>query len=94
MRDANLIDWVIEGSTYGCYQATTNTTGNNLALGAWSNIDGDTINGCVTLYKSSLDSVGVTTGTTPTLPTAANCPGVLAWGAPWGQVRRPNDNAF
>jgi type IV pilus assembly protein PilA len=93
---ASNIDWVVEGNTYGCYQSSTNngaTPGTALAIGAWSNIDGDTNNGCVTLYKAVLDS----TGTATTSPAALNgeCTGaVTGGGAPWGQVQRPNDNFF
>jgi type IV pilus assembly protein PilA len=92
---ANSIDWVVEGSTYGCYQANTENAalpGVALALGAWSNIDGDANNGCVVLYKAVLSSVGVAT----TVPggVSASCTGAPAVGAPWGQVQRANDNVF
>jgi type IV pilus assembly protein PilA len=90
------IDWVVEGSTYGCYQASTNNTaaaGTALALGAWSNIDGDANNGCVVLYKAVLSSVGVATVSPAALST--ECTGAVTGGAaPWGQVQRPNDNFF
>jgi type IV pilus assembly protein PilA len=89
------IDWVMEGQTYGCYQASTENAaapGAALALGAWSNIDGDSRNGCVVLYKALLDSTGVAT----TSPVAVNalCTDAPAVGPPWGQVRRASDDAF
>ena len=91
---ANNIDWVVEGSTYGCYQSNTENDaapGVALAIGAWSNIDGDANNGCVALYKAVLNSVGAAA----TQPNALNaaCPGT-AVGAPWGSVQRANDNVF
>jgi type IV pilus assembly protein PilA len=91
LADANKIDWVVEGSTYGCYQAVTSTNGTDLALAAWSDIDGDGNNGCVTLYKAVLDSVGATAAS---LTVDTNCTGAATFGPPWGSVQRPNDNAF
>jgi type IV pilus assembly protein PilA len=89
------IDWVMEGQTYGCYQSHTNNgpaPGSALAVGAWSNIDGDARNGCVVLYKALVDSTGAAT----TSPTAldALCTDAPSVGAPWGQIQRANDNAF
>jgi type IV pilus assembly protein PilA len=92
LANANNIDWVIEGKTYGCYQTSVGG-GTNLALGAWSNIDGDTTNGCVVLYKATLDSVGAASGTAPAGINAL-CANAPAYGSPWGQVQRANDNAF
>jgi type IV pilus assembly protein PilA len=92
---ANSIDWVIEGSTYGCYESVTNNgnvAGVALGLAAWSNIDGDANNGCVVLYKAVLDSVGVAV-TSPNTVNAA-CLNAPAVAAPWGQVRRADDNIF
>ena len=94
LASANSVDWVIEGSTYGCYQSSINGAGTNLGLAAWSNIDGDAINGCVVLYKSVLDSAGATAGAAPGAVNAL-CDGAQAFGVPaWGQVTRANDNAF
>ncbi len=92
LAEANKIDWVVEGSTYGCYQAAVDA-GSTLALAAWSNIDGDTTNGCVVLYKAVLDSVGAASGTAPAAVNTA-CTNAPAYGAPWGTVRRADDNAF
>jgi len=92
---ANSIDWVIEGNTYGCYQSTTENTaapGSALGVAAWSNIDGDTLNGCVVLYKAVLSSVGVPTVTPAVV--SGECLNAPAPAAPWGQVQRPNENIF
>jgi type IV pilus assembly protein PilA len=93
LASASAIDWVVEGSTYGCYQSAVGG-GTNVALAAWSNIDGDDNNGCVVLYKAVLDSTGAPSGTAPTVVDAGLCPTVPAWGRPWGSVQRPNDNFF
>jgi type IV pilus assembly protein PilA len=93
---ASNIDWVVEGSTYGCYQTATNNAaaaGTAMAIGAWSNIDGDANNGCVVLYKAILDSTGAATTSPSAL--SGSCTGAVTGGAaPWGQVQRPNDNFF
>jgi len=94
---ASAIDWVVEGSTYGCYQSTTDagtaTPGTSVNIAAWSNIDGDTNNGCVALYKGTITSANALSPA----PTGMNgaCTGAVAAGvAPFGQVQRPNDNFF
>ena len=96
------IDWAIEGNTYGCYTistgnaptgctagATLGNCGASLAVQATSNIDGDTTNACVFLFKPLLDSTaGVTAGT----PTAC---GVTVGGPPYGQANvQTGDNVF
>jgi type IV pilus assembly protein PilA len=94
LANASAIDWVVEGSTYGCYQSAVGATGVNVALAAYSNIDGDANNGCVVLFKSVLDSTGNSSGGAPTVIGGGDCPGVTAFGPPWGAVQRPNDNFF
>ena len=60
---ANAIDWVVEGSTYGCYDATVGgTAGSNLAISAGSDIDGDGQTACVALFKTQ-DTAPATAGT-------------------------------
>jgi type IV pilus assembly protein PilA len=49
MATAGAIDWIVEGSTYGCY--TASTAGTDLAVGAFSDIDADSSTSCVALYK-------------------------------------------
>jgi type IV pilus assembly protein PilA len=67
---ANLIDWMVEGSTYGRYNAQQAGTGTVLTVSANSDIDGDGNLSCVTLYQTTFDSNGAPSGTTPA---AANC---------------------
>ena len=86
---ANLIDWVVEGSTYGCYEALVSATGTDVALSAASNIDGDAEIACVALFKPR--------GTDPTTSPNATCRGGTATAAtlPIGTVRRlTGDNVF
>jgi type IV pilus assembly protein PilA len=87
ISNANLIDWVIEGSTYGCYDAVAATS--NLALSASSDIDGDGVVACVTLFK--------TQATDPTTAGSATCRHgtAVAGAAPLGTVQRSTgDNVF
>ena len=42
---------MVEGSTYGCYEALVSATGTDVALSAASNIDGDADIACVALFK-------------------------------------------
>jgi type IV pilus assembly protein PilA len=86
---ANQIDWVVEGSTYGCYDAVANTS--NLALSAASDIDGDAVIACVTLYK--------TQATDPATAGTAACRGGTAVPSTTttilGSIQRPTgDNVF
>ncbi len=62
---ANAIDWMVEGSTYGTYNATSDTTGTALTVSANSNIDGDDKFGCVALYQVNFDGSGNATSTQP-----------------------------
>jgi type IV pilus assembly protein PilA len=87
ITNANQIDWVVEGSTYGCYSAVAATS--NLALSASSDIDGDGVIACVTLFK--------TQATDPATAGSAACRnGTAVTGvAPLGTVQRPTgDNVF
>jgi type IV pilus assembly protein PilA len=89
LQQAALIDWVIEGNTYGCYNVGTTavtalTTGIHLTVWATSDIDGDGVPACVYLYKATLDSTGnpSTTGGTAMV---AGCNGAPAVAPPYGQ---------
>ena len=94
LKHAMEIDWVIEGSTYGCYfvGATTfnyGTSGIDLTVYAESDIDGDGAktlhaanNACVYLYKPTLD----TTGTPDGSAVKAACSSAPAVGPPYGQA--------
>jgi type IV pilus assembly protein PilA len=86
---SNAIDWVVEGSTYGCYDAVVSATGTDMALSAASNIDGDANIACVALFKPR--------GTDPTTAPSALCRGGTATTPtlPIGSVRRlTDDNVF
>jgi type IV pilus assembly protein PilA len=88
---ARNLDWVVEGSTYGCYEANVaggagTDFGTALSLSATSDIDADAVASCVALFKPTFDSVGAVV-TTP----AAGC---IAAAAPWSTVQRGNDNVF
>jgi type IV pilus assembly protein PilA len=78
--DANAIDWMVEGSTYGIYNAQTPAAGTTLTVSARSDIDGDGNQSCVVLYQTSYTSNGVATGTIPTGCGAT--PAAPKWGAP------------
>ena len=80
---ANAIDWMVEGSTYGIYNALTPAgVGTTLTVSARSDIDGDGNQSCVTLYQTGFDSNGNVVGTLPdgcgTTPTAT----ALNYGTP------------
>ncbi|HSN91634.1 MAG TPA: hypothetical protein VLS93_10425, partial [Anaeromyxobacteraceae bacterium] len=102
---ANAIDWVVEGSTYGCYVALTDGGGTDgganygtaLTLQAEADIDGDvpangvTAAACVVLFKPVLDATGAVSLPSPA-PTCGAAPAVAA---PWGNPQRwPDDNTF
>jgi hypothetical protein len=66
---ANAIDWMVEGSTYGIYNALTPISGANagttLTVSARSDIDGDGNQSCVVLYQTGFDSTGSPVGALP-----------------------------
>ena len=102
LKNAGVIDWVIEGSTYGCYLVSTGNAsgsctagasigncGTSLSVQATSDIDGDGANACVYLFKPVLDSSGGLTAGTPVA-----C-GVTVAGPPYAQpVVFTGDNVF
>ena len=87
---ARNLDWVVEGSTYGCYQSLvaggTAPFGVALTVDATSDIAGDGVASCVVLFKPTFDSVGVVATAAPA--------GCVAAAAPWSTVQRANDNVF
>jgi type IV pilus assembly protein PilA len=89
LTDAASIDWVVEGSTYGCYNAAITAPYSNLALSASSDIDGDSVVACVTLFKTQATDAA-------TAGTALCRNGTTVGGvAPLGSVQRPTgDNVF
>ena len=90
------VDWVIEGSTYGCYRVgvtggfTRGTGGNTLTVEATSDVDGDGDPGCVYLFKPLLGSdAGVVT------PGQPACGVTPANGIAFGQpVTQTGDNTL
>jgi hypothetical protein len=51
LTEAGKIDWIIEGATYGSYMALSTAAGTGVTVSATSDIDNDTVPGCVQLYK-------------------------------------------
>ena len=97
---AGTIDWSVEGSTYGCYQVDV-AGGVSMTISAWSDIDGDGVNGCVVLYRPQIDANGQVAVAPPAPPaacTGAPAPPTVGSGpsaaVPFGQVIHANENAF
>jgi type IV pilus assembly protein PilA len=55
---AQKIDWIVEGNTYGCYHVAVSTPAIHLTVWAESDLDADTYNNCIYLFKATLDSKG------------------------------------
>jgi type IV pilus assembly protein PilA len=96
LKNAQAIDWVIEGNTYGCYSSDVNggtgLYGTQVSLSAESDIDGDTNNACVAIFKPVVGADGLVATAAPNSTCTANAPPVAA---PWGSVKRsPDDNTF
>jgi type IV pilus assembly protein PilA len=95
---AGAIDWVVEGSTYGCYNNAVNGVGAagiygpQVTLWALSDIDGDGNLACVLLAKPVVAADGSIAAAAPaavlpcTNPTVASPSGTI--------LRYPNDNTF
>ena len=49
---ASLIDWAVEGKTYGCYAARDFNSGTELTIAGNSDIDGDKKPACVALFQA------------------------------------------
>jgi type IV pilus assembly protein PilA len=93
------IDWVVEGSTYGCYNGavaggTVAQYGTAVTLEAQSNIDGDAVNAAVVLFKPLIASNGTVATNAP------NSPSGVAMASPYSTVQRRiaggaiDDNTF
>jgi type IV pilus assembly protein PilA len=86
------IDWVVEGSTYACYEgavlggggtgAETGTYGTALAIEASADIDGDTVGVATVLFKPVFDAAGLVTQVAPPSPA-----GIVA-ASPWSTLQR------
>ena len=96
--DAQYVDWMVEGATYGCYTVTPATTSAiHFTVFGESNIDGDDVNNCVYLYKATLTSAGsASTNGTGVTAACARTGGatVPTFGAPWGTPQALDPNVF
>ena len=79
------VDWIVEGSTYGCYTVATGNpptgvagAGTSISVQAETDLDGDGVNACVVLFKPYLDSAGALQSGAPSA-----C-GVAPTGPPFG----------
>jgi type IV pilus assembly protein PilA len=87
------IDWIVEGNTYGVYVAGVANSGASLTITAYSDIDGDAARGCSFLFQPLFDNAGAPVAGTAS--TDANCgAGAQTVSAPYGQVRRLDENVF
>jgi type IV pilus assembly protein PilA len=93
------IDWVVEGSTYGCYTGnvaggSASQYGTAVTLEAQSDIDGDGVNAAVVLFKPLIASNGTVTTNAPTSASG------IAMTSPYSSVQRHiaggavDDNTF
>jgi type IV pilus assembly protein PilA len=93
LGNAQAIDWIVEGKTYGCYHVLAPATAIHLTVYAESDIDADKVNNCVYLFKATLDSSGA--ASSAQAGNAAACSaGSQAFASPWGQVTQLNENVF
>jgi type IV pilus assembly protein PilA len=82
-QNAATIDWVVQGGTYGQYQAWTNgATGLSVAVAGWTDIDGDTAMGCDAIWQPQISSA--TGGYATAAPVIVPPGGVTAGTAPNG----------
>lgn len=96
LKNAQAIDWVVEGNTYGCYSSEVNggtaPFGTQVSLSAESDIDGDGNDACVAIFKPVVAADGTVATAAPNSTCTENAPAVAA---PWGSVKRsPDDNTF
>ena len=77
--NANTIDWMVEGATYGNYKALINTAlnGVSLTVGAQSDIDADGVFSCVALYQTTFLGSGDPVGDAP-VTVACSSPGTFS----------------
>jgi type IV pilus assembly protein PilA len=100
LANAAAIDWVVEGSTYACYQGAVNggtgQYGTQLTLEAEADIDGDTNPVAVVLFKPIINADG-----TVTTPPEAGPQSGMGPAEPYSTIQRwdvtntaLNDNIF
>jgi type IV pilus assembly protein PilA len=73
---AQQIDWIVQGSTYACYNATAAQSAapvSNVALAAcsWTDIDGDAIAAGDAFWMPQIDAAGAVVTAPPVAPCAA-----------------------
>jgi type IV pilus assembly protein PilA len=88
---AGLIDWSVEGATYGCYAADVANSSTSLAIAGSSDIDGDTTKSCVGLYRTT---DGSPTGAAPDAPCVAAAAAFTSGGKVSQVVVLSADNVF
>jgi type IV pilus assembly protein PilA len=100
---ARKIDWAIEGSTYGVYNTgagsssafANNESDISLTVYAESDVDGDTIFRCVTLFKPTLGSDGTVSGAGGMAAANAPCTAAaVTAAAPWATPRPADESVF
>jgi type IV pilus assembly protein PilA len=106
---ARVIDWAVEGKTYGCYHVGTSaftkptasdgtggTSDTNLTVYAESDIDGDNVDACVYLFKATLNSVGdpAKAGSDAACTAGTVTFPATSAAASWGIPLVQNDNVF
>ena len=98
LSDAQAIDWMVEGSTYGCYNVAVPAAPNSIHLTVWgeSDVDGDQVYNCVYLFKATLTSGGIASAPAGQPTVCRNIGGATqpAFGPPWGQVTQLDPNVF
>ena len=93
MANAQTIDWLIEGQTYGCYHVLAPATPIHLTIYAESDIDTDGWRNCVYLFNPSLDSTGNPAAAQSGVAAACNIAS-MPFAPPWGMVQQLSSNIF
>jgi type IV pilus assembly protein PilA len=107
MGNAQAVDWIIDGATYGCYNSiavggvpVVANYGTAITVFATSNIDGNADIACTSLYAPQINTAGVVTqAPTNAGNGCANFANPPVAGEPWAQPNRYNatvkdDNVF
>jgi type IV pilus assembly protein PilA len=77
---ASAIDWVVQGGTYGNYEAAVPANFLSVSICGYSDIDGDTVLAADGLWQPQISAAGVVSTAAPDVP----CTGVVAGGAALG----------
>ncbi|HZZ85781.1 MAG TPA: hypothetical protein VFE30_14665, partial [Anaeromyxobacteraceae bacterium] len=68
LAQAQTIDWIVQGSTYGRYNATVGTRGASLAACGWTDIDGDGVMAADGVFQPQINAAGGVTIAPPAAP--------------------------